>query len=211
MSQSLISLDLEVSVDPNESSEFLHQEFMLFPLHGMKCPVAVCPRDHYETYSAYMRHWREKHHATSANYVCEVCGRIHSTRPHAVSCVKRHGFHNTNQHFKSVPIRNENYVDPEDTLPPRKGSEEERRKLLENEPLKEAAALKRTREAFNADIHWYDEELSKDSYIDIIFKGGKTVAEKVIRGTYIKDGHARSYIKRKEVYHVPVWRENRGD
>ena len=171
------------------------------------------PRDHYETYSAYMRHWREIQHATSANYVCEVCGRIHSTRPHAVSCVKRHGFHNTNQHIKSVPVRNENYVhvEPEDTLPPRKGSEEERRKLIVNEPLKQAAALERRRKAYVTPIHWYDEELSRDSYIDIKFKDGKSIAEWVIRGQRLVNGNAVSFIKKRDKYRVPVVRSDRSD
>ena len=61
-----------------------------------------------------------------------------------------------------MPIRNEDYEESKNALAPRKGLEEERCKLLENEPLKEGAALERGKEASKTDIHYYEEQVSGD-------------------------------------------------
>ena len=197
----LISLDLELMVGQEEASDFYNQEAMLFPLLGMRCPVSLCSREHYPTFSAYMKHWRQFHHSTSANYVCQICGRQFLTRPHAVTCVRRHGFQGAAEHVTSVAVKNEDYIEPEGNFAPRKGTPEERQQLVENEVRKKVAARERWRRVSEAPEIPNGEGLSRENYVDIRFCNGKTFARRIIRGSNMtRKGDSGRFVKHDVKY-----------
>ena len=204
MAAGLISLDLDVNVDPEETRDFLDQESMLFPLLGMRCPVSTCSKDHYSSFTQYMRHWRQRHHETISKYLCWVCRCLYATRPHAVACVKRHGYQNAGERVVSVPWKNDGYVEPEGNVPPRKGSPEERQRLVENEVLKDAAARERRRRVMLSPEVPAGEGFSRDNFIEIRFHKGETFARRIVRGSCMnKRGNASRYVKEDLPYDVP--------
>ena len=101
------------------------------------------------------------------------CGRMFNTRPHAVACFKKH-----RQRYRD-PVEtslasNPDFVDPCDVLPYRKGSIEER-KAAEVNQRRLQAQEERHRLAQNVKIHHYEEMLSRDDDINVVFYGQDTI------------------------------------
>lgn len=105
----------------------MDQDQDIFPLEGMLCFIPGCD---ISIFKSFMDHWKTKHVSTVPIYVCAVCKREFKTRPHAISCIKRHPNDGDFLSFLScVCIRNENFIDPKGKSLPRKGFSEEIRHM----------------------------------------------------------------------------------
>lgn len=105
----------------------LEKDRAIFPVDGMSCNVPKCDTPVYQTYSKFMKHWKLCHLSKLQKYKCMKCRRVFKTKPHAISCIKRH------KHDENIPsnliiiyVENLNFIDPKDVPPPRKGSQSER-------------------------------------------------------------------------------------
>lgn len=106
----------------------LEKDRAIFPVQGMSCNVPECSSIIYQTYSKFMKHWRLCHLSKLQKYKCIKCRRVFNTRPHAISCIKRHEFDgNISSYLDITYVENPNFIDPKEVAPPRKGSQWERK------------------------------------------------------------------------------------
>lgn len=166
---------LQIDVPDTELLE-LDQDRDIFPLEGMPCFIPGCDISIFKSFKNFMDHWKTKHVSTVQIYVCAMCKREFKTRPHAISCIKKHPHDGDFLSFLScVRVRNENFIDPKGKSPPRKGSPEEIRHMQRIREREETA--KRRRDAVrDCTPHHYEEMISRDTPIDFITRNSKQVA-----------------------------------
>lgn len=167
---------LQIDVPDTELLE-LDQDRDIFPLEGMPCfiPGRYTSIAIFESFKNVMDHWKTRHVSTVPIYVCAVCKREFKTRPHAISCIKRHPHDGDFLSFLScVRVRNENFIDPKGKSPPRKGSLKEIRRMERIREREETA--KRRRDAVrDCTPHHYEEMISRDMPIDFVTRNSNQV------------------------------------
>lgn len=130
-------MELQINVDNNEYESFKNQHLReLWPPNGAYCNVPHCDKTQFfDTFNKYKEHFGRIHTATVKLFVCNLC---HLSR-RKVSDVKKHikTQHKTYQNkLHQITVDNKDYVDNNDILPYRIGTQEER-----NEAVKERAEL----------------------------------------------------------------------
>lgn len=166
---------LQIDVPDTELLE-LDQDRDVFPLEGMPCFIPGCDTSIaiFRTFKYFMDHWKTWHVSTIQIYVCAVCKWGFKTRPHTISCIKRHPHDGDFLSFLSC-VRNENFIDPKGKSPPRKGSPEEIQRM-ERICEREEAAKRRRDAVCNCTPHHYEEMVSRDTPIDFVTQNSKEVA-----------------------------------
>lgn len=168
---------LQINVPDTELLE-LDQDRDIFPLEGMPCFIPGCDTSVaiFRSLKNFMDHWKARHVSTIQKYICAKCKREFRTRPHAISCIKRHPHDGDFLSFlSSVRVQNETFIDPKGKSPPRKGSPEEIQRM-ERICEREEAAKRRRDAVRDCTPHHYEEMISRDTPIDFVTRNSKEVA-----------------------------------
>jgi hypothetical protein len=179
-----------LEIEAGETYELM-QDRMVFPEEGMRCQVLHCEvSSTFTSFKTYMNHWKEFHRPLISKFICSICKRRYSTRPHVIACIKKHPTQDPKSYATSseiVSVPNPKFCDPGSVYPPRKGNRTER---LEQQ--RKDAAEKRRKVAAYCKKHVYEEFVCRDDGFRYIFKeDGTSVA-------YIS-GHGR----KEELYSLP--------
>ena len=95
-----------------------------------QCTVPVCRIfGPFSSFKDFQEHWSKKHTEVSSFYKCQSCGKKFSNNKHAKAHTKSRIHKGQSITIKYMELKNEEFINPQDSLPYQLGSKEKREEM----------------------------------------------------------------------------------
>ena len=122
--------EFDITVDKDEHNQFLQQERPYWPMVPTQCTVPVCRIfGPFSSFKDFQEHWSKKHTEVSSFYKCQSCGKKFSNNKHAKAHTKSKIHKGQSITIKYMELKNEEFINPQDSLPYQLGSKEKREEM----------------------------------------------------------------------------------